>query len=138
MKLKITFHSTKRNVPFYFYSLFSIWAITIHKFLRFFVEAICIELSVNFALKFQLKYQVAETLMQCQDFFYRWVVLGGLEEFNPPTPLPSPPTQFFKPKKILKRSIINYGDIILNVMYNTKLQCIPWVVLLALNLVLTL
>ena len=43
-----------------------------NKGLRFFVKTICIEVSANFTLlEFQLKYQVAETLLECQDFFYR-------------------------------------------------------------------
>ena len=41
------------------------------------------------------------------------------------TPPPSSPTQIFKPKNILKRSIINHRDIIPHSMYNAKLPCIP-------------
>ena len=47
-------------------------------------------LSVNFALlEFQLKYQAAETLLQCQIFFYSSVALGGFRGVS--TSLPSLP-----------------------------------------------
>ena len=41
------------------------------------------EVSLNFALDFQLKYQVDETFLQCQDFFFRLVAPLGLGEFQP-------------------------------------------------------
>ena len=64
-----------------------------------------IEVSVNFALEFQLKCQVAETLLRFQDFFYRPVALGVLGELQP---------LFLCPHTNLKRPIIYHGDIILN------------------------
>ena len=49
---------------------------------KIFVKTICIELSVNFVLlKFELKYHIAKTLLQRQDFSYRSAVLGCLGEF---------------------------------------------------------
>ena len=51
----------------------------------FFFKTISIVLCVNFALlEFQVKYQVAKTLLQYKHFLCKAVVLGDLWEFQSP------------------------------------------------------